>query len=311
MRPRFPIARFGRACFAFMLALTMALAFASGARAGEAGLVAPGAVPRAISTRHVFTEGPVADSAGRVYFTDIPTSKIYLWDPATDKITLHKDGTGGANGLYFDPDGAMVACRGSARKVSLLNARGRFVALADGFNGKKLNSPNDCWIDPKGGIYFTDPRYGHKRDDLEQGGEHVYYIKPETNPGSRGMIRVIDDMKRPNGIIGTPDGKTLYVSDHGGEKTWRYAVNDDGTLTGKKLFAGLGSDGMTLDERGNVYMTETNIEVFAPDGRHLTTIELPQQAANVTFGGKDFKTLVATCRSKVYALDMNVKGAGR
>lgn len=292
--------------FSAMVCAVAALIAPVAARADDASLVAPGAEPRVISQGHVFTEGPAADDTGKVFFTDIPKSLIFTWDPETDKTSSYMGETGGANGLYFDKDGYLVMCQGTARQVAFTDGDHNITVMADGYNGKKLNSPNDCWVDPKNGVYFTDPRYG-KTDDLEQGGEHVYYI----TPGENKIIRVIDDMVRPNGLIGSPDGKTLYVADHGGKKTWRYSIKEDGTLSDKKLFCEMGSDGMTMDEKGNIYLTWDHVEVYSPEGKHIQTIQMPQQPANVTFGGKDYKTLVATCRTKVYALPMTVKGAGR
>ena len=153
--------------------------------------------------------------------------------------------------------------------------------LADNYQGKQFNSLNDLWIDPKGGVCFSDPRYGD-RGGMEQDGEHVYYLSPDRKT----LTRVISDMVRPNGVIGTPDGKTLYVADNGDNKTFVYKVNEDGTLAGKKLFAPEGSDGMTIDNEGNVYLTTKVVAVYNKDGQKIESISVPEQPANVTFGGK-------------------------
>jgi gluconolactonase len=175
--------------------------------------------------------------------------------------------------------------------------------LADKYQGKKFNSLNDLWIDPNGGVYFTDPRYGSK-DGMEQDGEHVYYLTPDREK----VIRVIDDMVRPNGVIGTPDGKLLYVADHAGRKTFVYTINSDGTLSDKKLFAPEGSDGMTIDNQGNIYLTTRVVAVYNPKGEKIQEIELPERPANVTFGGKDKQTLFITAQTSLYSIKMQVKG---
>ncbi len=222
------------------------------------------------------------------------------------KISVYRDNTGGANGLYFDKKGVLYACAGGDRRVYYFCSAG-WGNVALEFDGKKLNSPNDLWIDPKGGIYFTDPRYGRAKDDMEQGGEHVYYILPGEGT-KRKIIRVVDDMVRPNGIIGTPCGKKLYIADHGGKKTWSYKIDEDGTLTDKKLFAEEGSDGMTIDDKGNIYLTNDAVKVYSCEGKRIATIQVPEGPANVTFGGPDKQTLFITARKSLYSIRMNVKG---
>ncbi len=175
--------------------------------------------------------------------------------------------------------------------------------LADKYQDKRFNSLNDLWIDTKGGVYFTDPRYG-SRDNMEQDGEHVYYLTPDRAK----VIRVIDDMVRPNGIIGARDGKKLYVTDHGGKQTFVYTINEDGTLSKKKLFASEGSDGMTIDNKGNVYLTTNVVAVYNKKGEKIDQITVPEQPSNVIFGGKDKKTLFITARTSLYSVGMQVKG---
>ena len=170
-------------------------------------VVAPDARIQKLASGFDFTEGPVADAHGNVFFTDIPNSRIHKWSP-DGSVSTFFDQTGEANGLYFDTKGNLLACQGGARKLVSIDTSGKVTTLADKYDGKKLNSPNDLWLDPKGGIYFTDPRYG-PRHNLEQDGEHVYYLSPDRKK----VIRVADDMVRPNGIIGTPDGKKLYIAD--------------------------------------------------------------------------------------------------
>lgn len=243
-----------------------------------------------------FTEGPAADGQGNVYFTDIPNSRIHRWS-VEGKLSTFMKKTDEANGLYFDKDGNLLACVGGTGKLISIDPKKKITVLADTYEGKPFNSLNDLWIDPKGGIYFTDPRYG-KRDNLPQDGEHVYYLSPDR----KRVVRVIDDMTRPNGVIGTPDGKRLYVADHGAGRTYVYAIGPDGTLSDKKLFAKQGSDGMTLDEAGNVYLTDKAVDVYSPSGTLIKSITMPELPANVCFGGADGKTLFVTARTSLYAV---------
>ena len=267
----------------------------------------PGSIPRDAEIQKIaggfrFTEGPIADVRGNVYFTDIPNNKIHIifLDGA---LATFMENSGGANGLYFDENANLLACQGGDRQLVSIDPDGKVTVLADKFNGKPLNSPNDLWIDLKGGVYFTDPRYG-RTDDMFQNGEHVYYLTPDRKK----LIRVIDDMVRPNGIIGTPDGKRLYVADLSGHKTFRYRINPDGTLTEKKLFINTGSDGMTIDIKGNVYITTNTVEVYNLKGKLLGKIGVPEWPSNVTFGGPEKDTLFITARTSVYSIKTNTKG---
>ena len=270
-----------------------------------ASVVADGAKVEKLADGFAFTEGPAADAKGNIFFTDIPNNRIHKWS-LDGKWSTFRENSGGANGLYFNKDGNLLACEGGGRRLVSIDPEGKVTVLADTYKGKSFNSLNDLWIDPKGGIYFTDPRYGN-RDGMEQGGEHVYYLSPDRKK----LVRVIDDMVRPNGVIGTPDGKTLYVTDNGGGKTFVYKVNQDGTLSGKKLFAPEGSDGMTIDNEGNIYLTRRVVAVYNKNGEKIEEIKVPEGPANVTFGGSDNQTLFITARTSLYSVKMRVKGAER
>jgi gluconolactonase len=265
-------------------------------------VVAPGAKIEKLAGGFVFTEGPAADGEGNVFFTDIPNNKIHKWSPA-EGVSTFLENSGGANGLFFDKAGNLSACQMGDRKLVSIDKQGKITVLADKYNGKRLNSANDLWIDPKGGVYFTDPRYG-RRDDLEQDGEHAYYLTPNRKK----LIRVIDDMIRPNGLIGTGDGKRLYAADPGSGQTYVYKINADGSLSDKKLFAVEGSDGMTIDNEGNIYLTTDAVQVYDSQGTHKETITLPERPSNVCFGGKDKHTLFITARTSFYSIKMLTKG---
>lgn len=198
---------------------------------GKPSVVAPGARVQKLAGDFAFTEGPVADAEGNVYFTDIPNNRIHKWS-LDGELSTFRENSGGANGLAFDRDGNLVACEGGNRRLVAISMQGELTVLADKYDNKQLNSPNDLWIDPKGGIYFTDPRYGN-RDNMEQDGEYVFYLTPDRKQ----LIRVIDDLVRPNGVIGTPDGNLLYVADHAADTNYVYTINDDGTLSDRKFFS--------------------------------------------------------------------------
>ena len=265
-------------------------------------VVADGAKVEKLAGGFSFTEGPAADADGNIFFTDIPNNRIHKWS-VEGKLSTFRENSGGANGLYFDKKGNLLVCEGGGRRLVSITAKGQVTVLAHKYQDKKFNSLNDLWPDSKGGIYFTDPRYGN-REGMEQDGEHVYYFAP----GGKKIIRVINDMVRPNGIIGTPDGKLLYVTDHGGKKTFVYTINKDGTLSNKKLIASEGSDGMTIDNEGNIYLTTRAVLVYNKKGEKIETINVPEGPANVTFGGKDKKTLFITARTSLYSVRMRVKG---
>jgi gluconolactonase len=279
------------------------LAAGLGCGAENAGIVAPGTKVEKLCGGFAFTEGPACDAQGNIYFSDIPNNRIHRWS-LDGKLSTFRENSGGSNGLFFDRKGNLLACEGGGRRLVSIDPRGNVTVLADKYQGKRFNSLNDLWIDPKAGIYFTDPRYG-PRDDLEQDGEHVYYLTPDRKK----IIRVIDDMVRPNGIVGTPNGKKLYVTDHGGGKTFVYKINKDGTLSNKRLFAPEGSDGMTIDNKGNIYLTSNAVLVYNKKGERIETIEVPEGPANVCFGGKDKRTLFITARTSLYAIRMWVAGA--
>jgi gluconolactonase len=281
-----------------LAALTVAMMVSRGTE--QASIVAEGAKVEKLVGGFKFTEGPAADVKGNIFFTDIPNNRIHKWTLDGELITFKKD-SGGANGLFFDKNGNLLVCEGGNRRVVSIGRNGRKKVLADKYNNKPLNSPNDLWPDPKGGIYFTDPRYGD-RTGMEQGGEHVYYLRPDHKK----LVRVIDDLVQPNGIIGTADGKTLYVADYSGKKTFVYSINEDGTLSNKKLFAPEGSDGMAIDNEGNIYLTTKAVLVYNKSGEKIETIEVPEQPTNVCFGGKDKNTLFITAQKSLYSVQMRV-----
>ncbi len=285
-----------------LLNIMLLMACDEGSAATKVSVIAPGAKVEKLAGGFGFLEGPAIDAQGNIFFTDIPNSRIHKWS-LDGKLSTFMENTDGANGLFFTPDGNLLACAGNKGQLVSISPDRSVTVLTKMYKGKPFNRLNDLWLHPKGMIYFTDPNYRQK-DPPPQDGEHVYYITPVR----KDVIRVIDDMVRPNGIIGTPDGKTLYVADHGGKKTYKYKINRDGTLSGKELFVSKGSDGMTIDDKGNIYLTSGDLLIFNPDGKMITKIDIPQKPTNVCFGGKDMQTLFITARKGVYYIRMKVKG---
>ncbi|GHT45048.1 gluconolactonase [Planctomycetales bacterium] len=269
----------------------------------EDSLIAADAAVEKVAGGFGFTEGPAADSEGNLYFVDDPRSKIFSWNVAEKKLSVFVEHSAHANGMFFDKNGGLIVCEGETGSVVSYDKNAKRTVIADKINGKRFNKPNDLWLAPDGGIYFTDPVYG-REFKVVQDGEHVYYIAPDRGK----VIKVADDLKKPNGIIGTPDGKLLYVTDQVAGKVWRYRIQGDGTLREKMLFADKGVDGSTIDDRGNIYITADKIYVFNSDGKEIQTISVPETPANVCFGGKDRKTLFITASTSVYSLRMTVGG---
>ncbi len=280
------------------------------AAVAEEGVVAPGAELVEVSAEFKFTEGPAADAAGNVYFTDQPNDQIVIYTTEGELKTFMKP-AGRSNGMFFDVDGTLIACADEKNELWRIDVETKkHTVLAQRYDGGLLNGPNDAWVHlQKRWIYFTDPMYKRSwwdRGPTEQPTQGVYRI----NADGTGLVRVIDDLVTPNGMIGTPDGKTLYVADIRDRKTYSYNIQPDGSLAGKRLFCEPGSDGMTLDRCGNVYLTGDGVIVYNPDGKQIEHIKAPQRwTANVTFGGKDRKTLFITAGPAVYTLKMNVAGA--
>ena len=218
--------------------------------------------------------------------------------------------SGYANGMTFDEQGRLIAAADEKNEMwSIDVATKKATVLFNTFEGKLLNGPNDVWVQPTTGrMYFTDPYYPRKwwNRGPKENPECVYWYSRTDHK----MIRVIDDMMQPNGIIGTPDGKTLYVSDIRGAEDVRLRHQADGSLGNKRLFCDVGSDGMTIDSEGNVYLSSGTVQVFDRNGKPVENITVPEAPANVCFGGRDHRTLFITARTGFYAVKTVVKGVG-
>jgi len=268
--------------------------------------VADGAKPEEVVGGFKFLEGPARAPNGDLYFVDKNAHRILHWRIAEQKLREVTAESKAANGMQFDHRGRLIACQGQARSVVAFDPESGKVTevLAARFEGKVFNNPNDLWIHPRGDIYFTDPAYKNT-------GKHELDTRQAYRIATDGAItRVTEGFNTPNGIVGTPDGKTLYVTDRRLNRTWRYAIQSDGSLAGKQLHCKVGADGMTLDELGNLYTTpnKPEIRVFKPDGSELGTIPMPKPASNLCFAGVDGKTLFITTHKTLYQLKMKVTG---
>lgn len=272
-------------------------------------LFAPGAQPEILAKDFSFTEGPAVDRKGNVYFTDQPNNRIWIWT-IEQELKLFTEQSGRSNGLYFDQKDRLLACADMDNELWRFSGGPTPEVLISKFEESALNGPNDLWVRPDGGIYFTDPfykrNYWTREPEMKQPGQYVYYFNPEKK---QSPIPVEKEMVRPNGLIGHPGKKILYVADIGDKKTYSYKIKKNGKLKSRKLFAEMGSDGMTIDERGNIYLTGKGVTIFNPDGQQIGHIPIPEPwTANICFGGKDMNTLFITASKGLYALKMNVKG---
>lgn len=262
--------------------------------------------PKLVSSQFDFTEGPASDNSGNVYFTDQPNDKIYFWNWKNNQIELFLEKTGRANGTYFDKDDNLITCSDEHGEIWKISKNKDVQILSKGFEGKRLNGPNDLWVDNLGGIYFTDPLYERNywqnfKQEIPQ--KNLYYRN------SNRTITKLDTFVQPNGIIGSEKFKKLFVSDINAGKTYVYDVLGKGKLSAKKLFCEMGSDGMTLDNQGNLYLTGKGVTIFNKKGEKINHIQIPEEwTANVTFGGKNNSTLFITASKSVYILEMNVSG---
>ncbi len=291
----------------FTVGLVLAASVAS---AAESSIIAPGAKLEKLAGGFDFTEGPAADAEGNVYFTDQPNDRIMIWS-VDGKLSTFMKPCGRSNGLCFDGQGNLWACADEKNEMWRIDVKtkAKTVVIKD-FEGKLLNAPNNVWLRPDGGLYFTDPYYPRtywNRGPKEIAIEGVYYLAPDRKK----LVRVVADLSKPNGIIGTPDGKTLFVADIGGNKTYAYDIQPDGSLKGKRLFCQLGSDGMTIDDQGNVYLTGRGVTVFNREGKQIEHIDVRESwTGNVCFGGKQRDLLFITASKGIYGVKMKVHGVG-
>ncbi|MBN2684507.1 MAG: SMP-30/gluconolactonase/LRE family protein [Pontiellaceae bacterium] len=280
--------------------------------AQESKVIAPGAELKKLEGEYSFTEGPTADAEGNVYFTDQPNDRIMKWNAADGKVEEWMKPAGRANGLMLTPEGDLLVAADEKNQLWSISTNKTVTVLVEKFDGKLLNGPNDVWKTGKGHLYFTDPLYARdywERDAaMQQPGQYVYLIPA----GSKEPKTILTDLQQPNGLIESADGKTLYVADIGANKTYAYDIQEDGSLENKRLFCNSGSDGMTLDNQGNLYLTGRGVTIFDKTGKQIERISVPQSwTSNVTFAGAERDLLFITASKAIYSIKMQVKGVER
>ncbi|HSY18433.1 MAG TPA: SMP-30/gluconolactonase/LRE family protein [Candidatus Acidoferrales bacterium] len=288
----------------FLLAILSALALSASAD----GVVAPDAKLEKLSGGFAFTEGPTCDAKGNLFFVDQPNNRIMEWS-ADGKLSTFMQPSGYANGMCFDAKGNLIACADEHNQLWSIAPDKTVTVIVTNFDGKYLNGPNDVWVAPNGAMYLSDPFYKRKwwdHTNMALPNEEVFYLSPDRKK----LARVTEDLQKPNGITGSPDGKKLFVSDIRAGQTWRYDIQPDGTLTNKSLFCSLGSDGMTIDAEGNLYLSGKGVTVFDKDGKQIDHIDVPEKwSANVCFSGPDRKTLYITASESLYSIRLRIGGA--
>jgi gluconolactonase len=258
-----------------------------------------------------FTEGPAADRPGNVYFSDIPNERIHKVD-LKGQLSVFREKSGHANGLMVNARGEVVACEMDGRIVAISPDGKSVRVLADKYEGQRFNAPNDLVLDRSGGVYFTDPSF-RAPQPLPQGKTAVYYVSADGK-----VTRLIDNLPNPNGVILSPDEKTLYVIPSGQADMMAYPVEAPGKIGTGRVFCtlkqpegrtGTGGDGLTVDSKGNLYITsQLGLQVFDAAGKLLGILRFPEQPANVAFGGPDLKTLYVTARTSLYTAPMAATG---
>ena len=274
-------------------------------------IIPDGALLELIATGFGFTEGPIW-CGDHLLFSDIPRDRIvrWRWPSEGPEVTTFRYPSGNANGLTLDRSGRLIACEHGTRRLTRTERDGSVVALAEQYQGKRLNSPNDVVVRSDGSIYFTDPPYG--LDNLTAGKElpfnGVYRLAPDGE-----LVLVVDDFDRPNGLAFSPDESVLYIDDSPRCHIRAFDVSPDGNLSNGRVFIDMKSpeagvpDGMKLDQQGNLYCTGPGgLWVIAPNGNYLGRIVLPEQPSNLTWGDPDWRTLYITARSSLYRLRLAV-----
>ena len=263
-----------------------------------------------IDSNFSFTEGASCDKDGNVFFTDQPNNKIWKYDTA-GKLSVFLYPSHRSNGMYFDAKGNLISCADENDELISISSAKKISVLIRNYHGHVLNGPNDVWINRlTGGMYITDPYFQRdywtrQQPDSNLHGEKVYYL----SPGKKKLIMADNTVKKPNGIVGTPDGKYLYVADMGVGKTFRYNIQADGSLKNKTVFINKSSDGMTIDNKGNIYITGNGVTVYNASGEKIDHIDVPEEwTANLCFGGKNKNILFITASKSFYKIQTIVEG---
>lgn len=288
--------------------LITSLPFAELSGTTKKNLLAPGAKVETLSEEFFFTEGPMVDKDGNVYYADQPNERI--WVCTTDgKLSFFEEKLGDANELSFDREGNLKSCSCGNTESWGIDMAGDYTVLAAHMEGRNLNGTNDFWVHPGKTIYFTDPYYIRKtwerHPDMPAEDGNNYYVSFD----GKKIVQVDAGLKQPGAIIGSPDGKLLYVVDLVEKKTYMYDIRPDGFVTNKRLFAEVNPAGMAIDERGNLYLTGEGIAIYSAEGKQIDYIAVDAgHTKSICFGGADRQTLYVTASPFLYTLRMGVKG---
>jgi len=259
-----------------------------------------------IAAGHRFTEGPVWSREGFLLFSDVPQDLILQWTPGKG-VSRFRESSHGANGNTFDAQGRLYTCESRTRRVVRTDPKRGLEVLAERFEGKRLNAPNDIVVRRDRHVYFTDPAFGAQQDARELDFYGVYHITPKGE-----MEAIARWQTRPNGIALSPDGRTLYVANSDERNVYAFDLDRQGRASNPRVvISGIEGvpDGMAVDEKGNLYVAARAVFVYAPEGRLLATIEMPETPSNCAFGDPDFGALYVTARSSVYRIRLDVRGA--
>lgn len=253
-----------------------------------------------------FTEGPVWSREGYLLFSDVPQDLVLRWTPGKG-VSRFRESSHGANGHAFDAQGRLYTCESRTRRVVRTDRKGNLEVLAERFEGRRLNAPNDIVVRRDGHIYFTDPAFGAQQDARELDFYGVYHITPKGE-----MEAIARWQTRPNGIALSPDGRLLYVTNSDERQVRVFDLDRQGRASGERvLVSGIDGvpDGLAVDEGGNLYVAARAIAVYSPEGKLIHTIEMPETPSNCAFGDPDFGALYVTARTSVYRIRLDVKGA--
>jgi gluconolactonase len=259
-----------------------------------------------VGAGYAFTEGPAWSPMGFLIFSDVPNNKLLQFTPGTP-AEVFRENSNGANGNRFDAQGRLYSCESHTRRVIRVDKKGKVEVVAERWQGKRLNAPNDVAIRKEGDVYFTDPAFGNQQDTRELDFFGVFHVS------RKGEMEVIaKPAGRPNGIALSPDGRTLYVGNSDERNVRAYDLDKSGAASNERvLVSGIAGvpDGICVDEKGSLYVAAKGIQVFTSAGKPLGHIEMEETPSNCTFGDPDLGSLYITARTSVYRVRLNVKGA--
>ncbi len=253
-----------------------------------------------------FAEGPVWSRDGFLLFSDTAGNRIHKFVPGQG-TSVFREEPAGPNGNAFDSQGRLYTCQFRERRVVRIDKRGKVEVLADRFEGKRLNAPNDIVVRRDGHAWFTDPAFGNQEDTRELNFYGVYHLTP------KGELELAARLQgRPNGVALSPSGRVLYVANSDERNICAYDLERGGAATNERvLISGIDGvpDGIRTDEKGNLYVAARAVFVYSPEGKLLGEIKVPETPSNCAFGDADLQSLYITARSSVYRVRLEVKGA--